>query len=661
MTSLPPIAPFPPASVRNKIVPEEWEACLDAWLFLTESYLRSSDAEFSRIPNKDESVTKFLTTYAEGTSPILSPESIIEGEKALKLWRNCFLLSHRFLSSAFASAPTLLQWTFLADISSMYARYDGLRALVKNAWERHESQIKPGLLSLKNSLAQDLERGDKTKDDVVQILRRFNPLLHASPEIGMFTMIGSDLVDSLHAGYRSGGPELRTVLVATTYLGLSALINGNNPNLSLLHDHLYSLKTLTKSPKVTSLADASLLSDLITNTPILGQIQDQVNSTDFTRAKSLLSSLEGFRGPDSIRRRRPTRRKANKGKSMAIEGPSEGLNRHGPTDQIHVHQMSLITQIQDLFPELGSGFVAKLLDEYADDVEKVTAHLLEDTLPPHLQSADRKEELGAYHAKLSASSTPPFIPERHNVFDDDDFDRLAIDPSRVHMGSKNANKVAEDILQDRTTAPSKAAILSALAAFDSDDDERDDTYDADDVGGTVDPATLDNNPDSHDETADDALFRAWKASPVVFGRDAATRRSKERAALKEETKMSDEAIEGWALMLGRDPPRLRRLEAKFSSFSGVQRELISTKWTAGEATSESDADGGRGSREGFRGRGRRGRRGRGGAAAAAVTGSLGEKEMQVARQRKQANKGSQANHNRRDQRAKKMARGGFAG
>jgi activating signal cointegrator complex subunit 2 len=131
--------------------------------------------------------------------------------------------------------------------------------------------------------------------------------------------------------------------------------------------------------------------------------------------------------------------------------------------------------------------------------------------------------------------------------------------------------------------------------------------------------------------------------------------------LRDETGLTDEAIEGWAVVLSRDPRQMRRLEAKFSKFSGAQAELAPTSWranTAGSGTEDSDADGG------GRGRGRilariarvgRGR-GRGNAA-----GPTGDKETEVARQRKEANKGSRANHNRRDQRAKKMARGGFPG
>jgi len=243
-----------------------------------------------------------------------------------------------------------------------------------------------------------------------------------------------------------------------------------------------------------------------------------------------------------------------------------------------------------------------------------------------------------------------------------------VDTSRLHFGRRNPDKTADDILKDRSTAPKKSAIFSALATFDFDDDERDDTYDVEDVGGTVDSATPGNNPEEANSDAsnsnEEALFRAFKVNRSVFDRDAATRRSEPRMALKEETGITDEAIEGWALMLSRDPQRMRRLEAKFSSFSGAQKELAPTAWraeTVGPGTEESDSGErvSRGPDQGPTGRGgrRRGGTGRGGN----VAGPAGEKETEVARQRKEANKGSRANHNRRDQRAKKMARGGFPG
>lgn len=135
--------------------------------------------------------------------------------------------------------------------------------------------------------------------------------------------------------------------------------------------------------------------------------------------------------------------------------------------------------------------------------------------------------------------------------------------------------------------------------------------------------------------------------------------------------MTDEAIEGWAIMISRDPRRLRRLEAKFSILaaggSGGQRELAATSYRESSAAEEdSDAGNnshvgrGRGPREGGRGAGRG--RGRGGGRGGGdVAGPTGDRGTQIARQRKDAGKGSRANHNRRDQRARKMARGGFPG
>jgi activating signal cointegrator complex subunit 2 len=270
---------------------------------------------------------------------------------------------------------------------------------------------------------------------------------------------------------------------------------------------------------------------------------------------------------------------------------------------------------------------------------------------------------------MPQSHLPPrssqHLPERRNVFDDDEFDKLAVDTSRLHIGRRNQNLTADKVLADRSKAPAKSHILAALAAFDSDDDERDDTYDFEDVGASVDTAAPDGDANSDlSNKNEEALFRAYSMSPEVFGRESETRRGKARAALKSETGMTDEAIEGWGIMAGRDPKRLRRLEAKFSTFQGQQRELQATSWKASPAGSgdEASGDGGRG---GFGGRGRgrgRGRGGRGGGRGGSnVAGPTDDKNTQISRQRKEANKGSTANHNRKAQRDKKMARGGFAG
>lgn len=255
------------------------------------------------------------------------------------------------------------------------------------------------------------------------------------------------------------------------------------------------------------------------------------------------------------------------------------------------------------------------------------------------------------------------------MFDDDEFDQLAVDLSNVHFGKRNPDKSADDILNDRSSAPNRAAILSALSAFDADDDERDDTYDAADAGLVVNDGTAEDADDKRKDANEEVLFRTYQSDPKAFDRDAATRRSNTRAKLKQQTGMTDETIEGWAVMLARTPHQMRQLEAKYSAFGGEQPILAPTAWRASPADSvaeDSEADGSgtntprggsRGRGRGGRGGGRGGRGGRGGN----VAGPSGEKDTENARRRKEASKGSRANHNRRDQRARKMARGGFPG
>jgi activating signal cointegrator complex subunit 2 len=237
---------------------------------------------------------------------------------------------------------------------------------------------------------------------------------------------------------------------------------------------------------------------------------------------------------------------------------------------------------------------------------------------------------------------------------------LTVDASKLHFGKRNPGTTTDDILNDRSSAPNKAAILSALSAFDADDDERDDTYDAVDAGFVVNDGHLEDAEERKRKDAnEEILYRTYKSHPQHFNKDAATRRSRDRTKLKEDTGMTDEAIEGWALMLSRTPNQMKQLETKYGTFSGVQSDLVSTSWRA----PKDDSDGSsaeptvRESHERGRGGGReRGRgRGRGGN----VAGSSNDKDTENARKRKEANKASRANHNRRDQRARKMGRGGL--
>ena len=645
---LPPLAPVPPARVWKSLMPQEWELCLDSWLLLIEKYLLLPPKIFTVIISKGLAVVPFLVSYVK--NPITSTDA-----KSSQLRKKCFILMHRSIKEVKPPPIPLLEWDFLSNLCLQYPKSGASSVLLGDTWDQilestssiHDSKI---------SLTKDLEY-KASESEVEDRLLLSLGLIRSCHKYGQFLMVGSDLIDALSIAYDKAQANLQKKIVTVVYYSLMSLMTPDAKT-SILLDHLYSLKT------------SALLKALIGGTPFLQKMRTQISGLEIGRARSLIESLAVYEKTPSGRPRRPIRRKVEKGKGRAVDEYG-----HGAKENIQVHKLSLVSQIQDLFPDLGSAFIIKLLDEYDDDTALVTDHLLNDDLPPYLKQADRAEEIDNTRdyqdhdlvPDLAPRSTPPLLPVRRNIHDDDDFDRLAIDTSKLHLGKKT-NPTADDLLVSERTTSQKAAILSALAAFDSDDDERDDTYDVEDVGGTVDNTNDDNAADLRQEMHEEALLNAYNMSPELFNRDADTRRGKYRAALKSETGMTDEAIEGWAIMMGRDPRKLKRLEAKYEIAGGKQQNVLQgTAWkgdSGTEGTEDSDAGGGsKGDRTGdTRGRGRGRGRGQGrGGGVGGVAGDTGDKGTQVARQRKDANKGSRANHNRRDQRARKMAKGGFPG
>ena len=389
---LPPIVAFPEAAWRNHLVPDEWEACLDAWISLAEAHLSLSSADFARLSVKDESLPTFLTSFAAEASSSHDVFSSSDCLKAKRLWKDSFLLSYRLLEVDSPPEP-LLRWQFLADVSRVYGK-NHAGHLVTAVWRRHAQSLEASMSLVKKNLIKELEAGLSGDLKIVEAqLKQLNHLLHASPEVAAFIMAGGDFVDSLISGYKLMNPPLRKAILSTLYLCLIGLTEGKRPKFSTLVDQLYALKTGAESHRAgpTNVND-SLVAELITATPVLQQVRQRLeaNGSESNRARSVLNALEGFRKPGGNGRPQyVTKRKIDKGKVNAILVDEYG---HGSDGQIHVHRISLITQVQDLFPDIGSGFVIKLLDEYNDDVEQLIAHLLEESLPSHLDKADRFEE-----------------------------------------------------------------------------------------------------------------------------------------------------------------------------------------------------------------------------------------------------------------------------
>ncbi|KAJ5886546.1 uncharacterized protein N7473_009220 [Penicillium subrubescens] len=670
MADFPSLAPVPSPAVRRTIPSNDWDACLDAWMTLLGIRLNVPDQKLKDVATEDLSVVSFLDSFYQHAAA--GDSGLQSGPRAQQLRKLCFLTTRRYLLSLSNPPEGLLSWQLLSNLCCCYPSSTALKASLSAAWDMHHEKISSSIEKAKSLVIKQLSMAGKTAAlGVLADIRRLTILTSVLPNCGQILMAGSDYLDTLYEAYQAKDTreELRKILVANVYVGLVSLLKETAINLSLLLDQIFSLKASAGVGTPGMKNEATLLSDLVCSTDLLQRLEKHLTIHPQKRGQDLLASLRLYQMETSpFHHRYQRRKKVDKGK-----GPSTG-----PVipDELHAHKMSLVSQVQDLFPDLGSAFVVRLLDTYGDNPETVIAHLLDDSLLPEL-----------HH--LEPRSTPPFIPaepvpSRRNVFDDDvDIAELSLSgdaEGKLRFGRANPELTADEVLADRSKhAINKAAILSALATFDSDDDERDDTYDVADVGGTVDSATTGTDAEADAiartqraaaEQIDLTLLRAYKLNPAIFARDSTTRRSQPRTLLKQETNMTDEAIEGWAVILLQDPKRLSKLENKLADDLGGagsgalnQPELAPTSYRKPHPTEEdSDEDGGSsGYARGRGGRGTGGRgggRGRGRGGRPPQSGEQGQQNSAVAHQRKEQNKASRANHNRRQQRAKKIARGG---
>ncbi|KAH7923091.1 hypothetical protein BV22DRAFT_1093520, partial [Leucogyrophana mollusca] len=339
-----------------------------------------------------------------------------------------------------------------------------------------------------------------------------------------------------------------------------------------------------------------------------------------------------------------------------------------------------VTQVLDIFPDHSPAYIRALLAHpdfpFRGSAEKVIEALLEGTAPGEdvigeFQNTGAGTTLGEISVPDSA------IPiERKNVFDDE-----AMDLSQVHIGKRRQAV----IMRDRSYIEQMKADILRRAEAMSDDDEEGElgnvpsrfraSADADDdsefdTGAQV--KVVGDGEESGEEQQDDqgdgddageppslpdlqtVLELAYIQDPKLFDRDAQTRRSKARADLKTRTGWSDEQIEGWRIMLERNPKKDRILQKH--EFAGNKAGEVPV---AGPSGSTAPIRGG----ERGRGRGGRGRGGRGGGGSGRGGGRPGESGGSgdaSTRERawKDKNKASRANHNRKRGHDKKMAKAG---
>ncbi|KAJ3848772.1 hypothetical protein EV368DRAFT_48655 [Lentinula lateritia] len=293
-----------------------------------------------------------------------------------------------------------------------------------------------------------------------------------------------------------------------------------------------------------------------------------------------------------------------------------------------------ISQVLDIFPDQKPLYIRDLLlhpsypfASNSDGAERVIEALLEGTAPSWDEVRNASK---AVAADQKLDPIPP-VTERRNIFDEEE-----VDVSKFRVGKKSED--VQLLFRDRETVEQmKADILRRVEEFSSSEDEDEDEgkyIDADDdplaptvankikiVGDGEDSDSSDSEGGHNDDTDQPAklspetiLELAYIENAKLFDRDSATRGSQARKDLKEKTGWEDEQIEGWRIMLDRDPRKKERILKKHE-WSG-NKPLYPIEQPEASSSGEGRGRGGgrgRGDNPVARVRGRgRGGRGRGG-------------------------------------------------
>ena len=359
--AFPSLVLFPDEKLRALIPAQEWETCLKAWESGLQFYLSlSSQILDTTLAEEHSLLTTFLVSYMQ--QPL---SGITTFNKRLR--RLCFLLTHRILSKVETPPNTVLNLQFLGQFCMAYAHTINSSEMIDSIWTklhletRTESAKNKAVLItvLENPLTYGLEDADT-------FLRTMLALLKVSRNYGTFLMIGSDMFDSLIAAWENKPVQMQKKVTAIAYYSLISLVHGQKQNISLLLDHLYSLRASSSNIQLPS-----LLADLLTMTPFLRKLRQSIPETNSGRLGAMLLSLESIKTASSptpkeqSQRRFPNHDRLN---SIEVRGSIEDHN---------VHRASLVSRIQDLLPHLNTPLVLSLLDQHQDNADSVIAHLLD--------------------------------------------------------------------------------------------------------------------------------------------------------------------------------------------------------------------------------------------------------------------------------------------
>ncbi|XP_007490584.2 activating signal cointegrator 1 complex subunit 2 isoform X1 [Monodelphis domestica] len=372
-------------------------------------------------------------------------------------------------------------------------------------------------------------------------------------------------------------------------------------------------------------------------------LQQASSALDETRTAYILQAVEGaWEGVD--RKKASTTKDSSPSKAPERPRASEPSPRAAPTQPkpanhedecagaaaaapaatariSGVELDSLISQVKDLLPDLGEGFILACLEHYGYSTEQVINNILEERLAPALSGLDR-----SLNRQMQPGPTP-LVNSRHNVFQNDEFDvfsRDSVDLSRVQKGRRKGENT-RSLLNDKRVVqeqrerysqysmvvdevPVQEGAAEGQLCRDDYEDEYDDTYDGNQVGA--------NDADSDDELISRRPFTTPQVLRTKVPHEGPEEEEEEEEEAEEEGPKPDHFIQ--------DPAVLReKAEAQRMAYLA---------------------------RRGYRHDG-----------SSTVTGNPRghgqSRETTQERRRKEANKGARANHNRRLMADRKRTKG----
>ncbi|XP_006894835.1 PREDICTED: activating signal cointegrator 1 complex subunit 2 isoform X2 [Elephantulus edwardii] len=224
---------------------------------------------------------------------------------------------------------------------------------------------------------------------------------------------------------------------------------------------------------------------------------------------------------------------------------------------------SLISQVKDLLPDLGEGFILACLEHYSYDPEQVINNILEERLAPALSQLDRSLD------RQEKPDPTPLLTSRHNVFQNDEFDvfsRDSVDLSRVHKGRSTRKEASvRSLLNDKREVAAQRRRYEQYSVVVEEvllqpgeeqlyqgydyEDEYDDTYDGNQVGA--------NDMDSDDELINRRPFTTPQVLRTKVPGEGHEEEEEEEEEAEEEAPKPDHFVQDPAVL--REKAEARRM------------------------------------------------------------------------------------------------------